>query len=485
MSPRTGSVLLTAVLLLGSVAFAGETVNGLPLHIERLSDNAIRLWVGDYISSTAVSALKTDKGIVVIDATESPTLDKKFRSVIAREFGRDDFVYLINTHEHADHTTGNGVYSDCEIIAHENCAAGMARREEDSQRIIDWHKQRIPELESELAEAEKGTEAYKKIREDILVNKMVLESIESGIELTFPTKTFSDSMKLAMGNMTLELYYVGGTHTASDIFVFVPEEGLLFTGDMMADVWFTDTPGCLQSFAIRSGVERDVPMLLEHWRGLIARKDEIKDFVPAHWNGDLTYEGFVDRYNYVESLYAGIGAAAKEGRELKDMFSEFGLETRFPNLVDTPGFMDDWVHQGSLLAVWSDTTGEESASEALAALIEEKGTKAAVAAIKAEHGKLPAKYYFLEAELNRLGYRYLGDERYEEAIAVFAINLDVYPESWNVHDSLGEAYMKSGQYRLAVRSYEESMKLNPDNENGKRMLGEIHTLAQNKVPSKG
>jgi tetratricopeptide (TPR) repeat protein len=286
-------------------------------------------------------------------------------------------------------------------------------------------------------------------------------------------------MKLGMGNMTLELYYAGGTHTASDIFVFVPEEGLLFTGDMMADIWLTDTPGCLQAFAIRPGVERDVPLLLENWKGLIARKDEIKELVPAHWNGELTYDGFVDRYNYVQSLYAGIGKAAEEGKELKDMFSEFGLETKFPDLVDTPGFTEGWVHRGSLLAVWSDTTGEESASEALAALIDEKGANAAVAAIMAEHGKESGKYYFLEAEFNGLGYRYLGDEKYEEAIAVFAMNVDAYPESWNVYDSLGEAYMKSGQYGLAVRSYEESMKLNPDNENGKRMLEEIHTLARN------
>ena len=82
---------------------------------------------------------------------------------------------------------------------------------------------------------------------------MLRASLESGDALTFPTKTFEDSLTLDMGNMTLELYAAGGTHTASDIFVFVPEEGLLFTGDMMADEWFTDTPGCLQAFAMRQG----------------------------------------------------------------------------------------------------------------------------------------------------------------------------------------------------------------------------------------
>jgi glyoxylase-like metal-dependent hydrolase (beta-lactamase superfamily II) len=471
---------MIALLLLGCVAVAGDTVNGLPLHVEKLSDNAIRLWVGDYISSTAVSALNTDKGIVVIDATESPSLDKKFRKVIAREFGREDFVYLINTHEHADHTTGNGVYSDCEIIAHENCSKGMKSRRDDSQRIVDWYKERIPELESQLAEMEEGSDAYKQTREDIIVKKMVFESLESGVPLTFPTKTFSDSMKLDMGNMTLELYYMGGTHTASDIFVFVPDEGLLFTGDMMADVWLTDTPGCLQAFAIRQGVERDMPLLLEHWKGLIARKDEIKDYVPAHWNGDLTYEGFVARYNYVDTLYAGIGKAAKDDTELAGVFSEFDLQSRFPALAGTPGFTEAFVHNGSLLALWSDWTGAESASNALETAIEEKGAKAAVAELTADRAQDPDKYYFLEFEFNALGYRFLGEERYEEAIAVFAMNVDVHPESWNVYDSLGEAYMKSGKHDLAVRNYDKSLELNPDNENGRRMLNEIHTALAEK-----
>ncbi len=290
-------IYLVSLCLLLSVSVFAQTINGLPLHIKKLSENAIRLWVGDYISSTAVCALNTDKGIVVIDTTQCPELDKQFRKIIAKKFGRNDFVYLINTHEHSDHTTGNFVYSDCKIIAHEKCAEGMKRNQGDRQRIIDWYKEYIPKLEKQLSEAKEESDEYKKIKEDVIVRKMVLKTFESGFELKFPTKTFKDKMIIPMGNMTLELYYLGGLHSASDIFIFVPEEGLLFTGDVMADTWLTDTPGCLQSFGGRPGIKRDLPLMLKNWKSLINRKDDIKNYIPGHWNGELSYDGFVERYN--------------------------------------------------------------------------------------------------------------------------------------------------------------------------------------------
>jgi glyoxylase-like metal-dependent hydrolase (beta-lactamase superfamily II)/TolA-binding protein len=431
------------------------------------------MWVGDYISSTAVAALSTDQGIVVIDTTESPALDQYFRKIIARELGRDDFIYLINTHEHHDHTSGNGIYADCEIIAHEYCAEGMRTLQEDSQRIIDWYTERIPELERELTEAEAGGDQSKILNEELIVKKMIFDNLESGSEPTFPTRTFSDSLKLELGNMTVELYYMGGTHTASDIFVFVPEEGLLFTGDMMADVWLTDTPGCLQAFGMRQGTKRNMPLLLEHWQNLIARKDEISDYIPAHWNGDLTYEGFVDRYNYIETLNSGITQAVEQGKSLEEIFTELDRQARFPHLVGTPGFTEAFVHGGSILSLYSDITGAQSVTTALATLTEEIGLDAAISKIMAEHAAGSGKYFFLEGDLNRMGYGYIGEDKYDEAEAVFKLNVDMYPESWNAYDSLGEAYMKKGEWDLAVTNYNKSIEINPKNDNGRQMLEEI------------
>ena len=60
-----------------------------------------------------------------------------------------------------------------------------------------------------------------------------------------------------------------------------------------------------------------------------------------------------------------------------------------------------------------------------------------------------------------------------KAITIFQRNVQEYPQSWNVYDSLGEAYMKTGQKSLAIANYEKSLQLNPKNQNGIEMLKKL------------
>jgi len=75
----------------------------------------------------------------------------------------------------------------------------------------------------------------------------------------------------------------------------------------------------------------------------------------------------------------------------------------------------------------------------------------------------PDDYYVSEMRLNTLGYNLLHQEKYREAIAVFRVNVELYPESWNVYDSQAEAYMLNGDTELAIENYEKSLELNPSN----------------------
>jgi CubicO group peptidase (beta-lactamase class C family) len=75
------------------------------------------------------------------------------------------------------------------------------------------------------------------------------------------------------------------------------------------------------------------------------------------------------------------------------------------------------------------------------------------------------EYDFSEASLNSLGYSYLATNL-PAALAVFKLNAEQYPKSFNVFDSYAEALLKNGQKDLAIENYKKSVELNPGHTGG-------------------
>jgi tetratricopeptide (TPR) repeat protein len=72
-------------------------------------------------------------------------------------------------------------------------------------------------------------------------------------------------------------------------------------------------------------------------------------------------------------------------------------------------------------------------------------------------------YDFSEQQLNGLGYRLMQMKRVKDAIEIFKLNVEMFPQGFNTYDSLGEAYMESGDKTLAIQNYKRSLELNPKN----------------------
>ena len=462
-----------AFLLLALPAAASDDVAGLPVHVQRLDPRTVRVWVGDFVSTTNVVAFATAKGIVVVDTTGVPKVDRELRRVIARALGRSDFVTLIDTHEHGDHTGGNSVWADTTIVAHERCAAGMRRDPAERERILGWQAQRHAELEKEVAKHPAGSVEARRAAEQLAFALLNHEVFRANAEPVLPTKTFSDRLTLDMGDTTFELSFIGGMHSASDIAVFVPERGILMTGDTMADRWLTDTPGCLASFMAREGVPHDFPLFLENGRRLLAQRERIRTLLPGHWNGELSFPGFEARLKYVEALWEGVGKLAKEGRPLEEVLAAFPLEARFPDLAKSPGFSPR-NHFSTVSEIWATTTGLRNGATELFSLIEAGAPEEKVRAVVADRGSKSPKYYFLEREVNGRGYFLLQQQKkVPEAVKMFRVNAELFPGSWNVWDSLGEGLLANGDPAGARTAYEKSIELNPENRNGKEALARI------------
>ena len=78
-----------------------------------------------------------------------------------------------------------------------------------------------------------------------------------------------------------------------------------------------------------------------------------------------------------------------------------------------------------------------------------------------------------ELTLNNAGYFFLYGGKVDEAIQIFELNTKFFPESFNVWDSLAEAYAKAGKKDLAIQYYEKSVKMNPLSESGKKALEDL------------
>ena len=128
---------------------------------------------------------------------------------------------------------------------------------------------------------------------------------------------------------------------------------------------------------------------------------------------------------------------------------------------------------------WQEISEKEgSAAAMIAKVIDEKGIETGMKKCMAMKEKKSDKYYFDEKEFNALGYRYLYNTDHEKAIGVFKLNVKNYPDSWNAYDSLGEAYAHAGELEKAKKYYTKSLELNPENENGKKMLQKIEQKMQ-------
>jgi tetratricopeptide (TPR) repeat protein len=112
----------------------------------------------------------------------------------------------------------------------------------------------------------------------------------------------------------------------------------------------------------------------------------------------------------------------------------------------------------------------KSIAETLSRTIASRGIDEAARQYHDLEAAAPATYNFDEDQLNALGYRLIQAKEYSKAIRIFQLNVETYPQSSNVYDSLGEAYMDDGNKTQAIANYQKSLELNPKNGNAVVML---------------
>jgi tetratricopeptide (TPR) repeat protein len=118
--------------------------------------------------------------------------------------------------------------------------------------------------------------------------------------------------------------------------------------------------------------------------------------------------------------------------------------------------------------------GRKSIADTLSATIASSGIDQAANRYRELKTSASSTYDFDEKEVNSLGYQLLQAHKFKQAIRIFQLNVETYPQSGNTWDSLAEAYMDDGDKAQAIADYQRSLQLNPRNVNAVKMLQKLN-----------
>lgn len=161
---------------------------------------------------------------LIVDSGQSLLVDTLFDERLTGEMlstmknatgiGGREITTLVNTHANGDHTFGNRLVEQAEIIASKASAEEMD--EMPPQMMAEMIRQA-----PQLGEAGK------------FLQEIMAPFHFDGIELVAPTRTFSDRLDLKIGNKEVQLLEVGPAHTKGDTLVYVPSDRVIYTGDIL------------------------------------------------------------------------------------------------------------------------------------------------------------------------------------------------------------------------------------------------------------
>jgi cyclase len=161
---------------------------------------------------------------LVVDGDQSLLVDTLFDAPMTREMlgimqdatgiAADAIKTVVNTHANGDHTHGNGLCTHAEVIASEASAREM---EAITPELLQSLKEAAPDLGDT---GQYYLDIFGPFHFDDVAEKL-------------PTRTFSGSLNMEVGDKQVELVEVGPAHTNGDVLVFIEDSSTVFTGDIL------------------------------------------------------------------------------------------------------------------------------------------------------------------------------------------------------------------------------------------------------------
>jgi cyclase len=279
---------------------------------------APRVFVETEYHGANVAFIATGEGVILIDSPMLPVEAREWRAKIS-ETTSEEIIYIVNTDHHRAHVIGNQFYPTATIIAHEHAWKEMKSYGDSFRtRLINMYRDRIPEA---------------------------VEEWKEDLEIIKPEVTFTGRTVLFKGDKEIHLIPVGG-HTPATTVVLLPEERLLFAGDVVV----TNRPPFLSQGNTKQWLEALTYL----------RKLNYDVLIPGH--GELTGKEATEKMSeYLRMVRRRVRSAYRSGLSKADTARSLSHLIRFWPIPPFEKPKADRRFKSGLGRVWNEMRAEEAA----------------------------------------------------------------------------------------------------------------------------
>lgn len=245
--------------------------------------------------------------LLVFDSLSTPSAGEELRRQAESLTGKK-VKYLINSHYHWDHVFGNQVFSDTTIIS----TYVTEKLCKEKNKIEDYEKEK-QDMNQYLLQLKSKIDST----EDIILKTSLINQYQemskvsddlSQLQIVLPSMLFGEKLTITGSDKTVELYCLGGGHSPSDTFMYLPNEKIAFMGDLVTE-------------------DLHVPIYNpEEFLNILKRvkQIDINIIVPGHGNvADLTVCNTL--IDYLSIITQRAKVALQRKLSLEDFISEFDV----------------------------------------------------------------------------------------------------------------------------------------------------------------
>ncbi|HEX5530951.1 MAG TPA: MBL fold metallo-hydrolase, partial [Methylomirabilota bacterium] len=217
-------------------AHEGPAAGDARFDLHRVADGVhVAVAAPAYKVNCNTAIIETDDGLIVVDTHSKPSAARVIVDHL-RDLSPQPVRYVVNTHFHWDHWQGNEVYPatypHVEVITNDITREAMVGK---SLKRIQDHIRSVPaeiaKLEADLAAAT-DTGHRAELQSNLVQAKAYLAEVR-GLRPALPTMAFENTMRIFKRDREIHLLYLGRAHTEGDVFVHLPKEKVVITGDAM------------------------------------------------------------------------------------------------------------------------------------------------------------------------------------------------------------------------------------------------------------